>query len=259
MVCSPLPAREETSVSAMRKADGGYTVETRYGPGRPAEQVEAPPGDKATGLFLEQIRSWAAEEERAAIPAGPLPDAPLDPDVREYAEEVARSGVGGGFRYFPQIVRDITESAGPDRPITPVQARRLLQPIWDARAAEQEQWSGTSDNDRLNAAFAALDAAGITARQNFTCCRNCGLSEIGAEREGARGFVFYHAQDTGSAAAGHGLHLAYGGFDGSDETTAAVGREVVAALAEEGLEPEWDGSPSQRILVPMAWRRPLPA
>ncbi|WP_394296702.1 hypothetical protein [Nocardiopsis potens] len=25
------------------------------------------------------------------------------------------------------------------------------------------------------------------------------------------------------------------------------------------MEPDWNGSPSERILVPMEWRRPLPA
>ncbi|WP_152523159.1 DUF6891 domain-containing protein, partial [Nocardiopsis potens] len=226
VVCSPLPEREETSISVMRKADGGYIVETRYGPGVRAEEVEIPPGDEATELFLEQIRSWAPEEERAAIPAAAPPDVPLDPEVRERAEEIAVNGVRGGFQDFPETVDDIVDAAEYGRPITSLQARRLLQPIWEARAAEQERWTGTSDNDRLDAAFAALDDAGITARQNFSCCSRCGLSEIGAEREGARGFVFYHCQDTDAAAAGHGLHLAYGGFDGSEETTAAVGREV---------------------------------
>ncbi|MFW5415323.1 hypothetical protein J0910_01460 [Nocardiopsis sp. CNT-189] len=260
LICSPLPEREEASVSVMRKADGGYILETRYGPGSRADEVEIPPGDTATEIFLERIRSWAPEEERAAIPTAAPPDVPLDPDVRAYAEQVATDAVRGGFLDFPEAVDEIVDSAEHDRPVAPVQARRLLQPIWEARAAEQEQWSGTSDNDRLDAAFAALEAGGITARQNFSCCRRCGTGEIGDERkEGDRGFVFYHSQDTDAASAGHGLHLAYGGFDGSEETTAAVGREVAAALAEAGLEPDWNGSPSKRILVPMEWRRPLPA
>ncbi|WP_394296704.1 hypothetical protein [Nocardiopsis potens] len=29
-------------------------------------------------------------------------------------------------------------------------------------------------------------------------------------------------------------------------------------MAEAGLEPDWNGSPSERILAPVVWRRRLP-
>ncbi|GAA3642822.1 hypothetical protein GCM10022267_31820 [Lentzea roselyniae] len=41
--------------------------------------------------------------------------------------------------------------------------------------------AGETDPERLTRAFAALREAGITARENFTCCRSCGESEIGGE------------------------------------------------------------------------------
>ncbi|WP_017596722.1 DUF6891 domain-containing protein, partial [Nocardiopsis potens] len=226
VICSFREGPKAQFIQTFRHPSGVYSVETREGMDTEIEEVEMAPGDGVTEFFLEWIRSRTPEEERAAIPAAAPPDVPLDKPVLEHAEQVAADGVNGGFLSFPRVVRDVVESLGRDRPIPPAQARRLVQPIWEARAAEQERWTGTSDNDRLSAAFAALDEAGITARQNFTCCRSCGLSEIGGEREGARGFVFYHSQDTEAAAAGAGLYLAYGGFDGSEETTAAVGREV---------------------------------
>jgi uncharacterized protein DUF6891 len=87
------------------------------------------------------------------------------------------------------------------------------------------------------------------------------MTEMGAEAEdhgSARGFVFFHHQSTRSAAEGHGLTLHYGGFDGTAETTAGVGREVVAALAAAGLSTQWDGSPDRAITVaPLEWRRRL--
>lgn len=94
---------------------------------------------------------------------------------------------------------------------------------------------------------------------NFTCCRNCGRSEIGDEGgPDACGFVYFHTQCTDSATAGQGLMLLHGGFDGSSDTTAAVGHEVVAALEAVGLRTEWDRDPGQAVTVPpLDWRRRL--
>jgi uncharacterized protein DUF6891 len=118
---------------------------------------------------------------------------------------------------------------------------------------------GETDPERLTRAFTALQETGITARENFTCCRSCGQSKIGGEGEpDARGFVYFHAQCTDRAAAGHGLTLLYGGFDGSSETTAAIGHEVVAALEAADLHAEWDHDPDRAItVIPLDWRRRL--
>jgi len=131
--------------------------------------------------------------------------------------------------------------------------------LWLERVAEQRTWEGTTDPERIALAFKALNSTGITARENFTCCRTCGTAEIAAERaEGDRGFVYFHSQCTESAAAGHGLTLLYGGFDGSAATTADVGREVVAALGSAGLSTQWDGDPSKAIdVTPLNWRKRL--
>jgi hypothetical protein len=116
------------------------------------------------------------------------------------------------------------------------------------------------DRERLAAAFAALNEHGITARAEFACCRNCGLSEIrGEAAEGDHGFVFSFRMNghdgTGGAAGSVDKYLAYGTYarPGDDPTaperTGAVGREVVAALARAGLRTEWDGSPDRAIRV----------
>lgn len=131
--------------------------------------------------------------------------------------------------------------------------------MWLKRVAEQAAWQGETDPERLTRAFVALQEAGITARENFTCCRTCGQSEIvGEGGPDARGFVHFRTQCTDSAAAGHGLTLLYGGFDGSSETTTAIGDEVVAALEAAGLNAEWDHDPDRAITVtPLDWRRRL--
>jgi hypothetical protein len=179
----------------------------------------------------------------------------------ENGERHVRKVLRGGYASraeLAELAEDylVTED---HRPVSGEQARALADRVWLERVREQSAWQGETDPERLTRAFDALQRSGITARENFGCCRNCGQSEIGGKAEpGARGFVYFHTQCTDSAAAGHGLTLLYGGFDGSSETTAAIGHEVVAALEAVGLRAEWDRDPSRAIKVaPLDWRRRL--
>ena len=149
--------------------------------------------------------------------------------------------------------------SGHERPVSREQAVVLVDRLWVERVREQEQWEGETDPERLTRAFAALDGTGIVAREDFACCRSCGQAEIGADGpEGSRGYVFFHGQSTDRAAAGDGLMLYFGGFDGSDGTTASVGRQVVAALEQVDLPVQWDGDPGRAISVaPLDWRKRL--
>lgn len=119
--------------------------------------------------------------------------------------------------------------------------------LWTERPAEQETWEGGTGPERLTEAFEAFDAGGITARENFARCRNRGTAEKAGERgEEARGFVCFHTQCAKSVAAGYGPGLLHGGFDGSAETTAAVGREVVARSALPGCPHSGTAPPAPR-------------
>ncbi|MFK0066112.1 DUF6891 domain-containing protein [Streptomyces sp. NPDC091046] len=214
--------------------------------------------------WARQEPGWDAGVAWEPIPLPPHEEVPDLPDeVREQVERRVRELLRCGYdsrRTLSEIAEDyLVGGEYGARPVSPAQARQLVDRLWLERLAEQESWGEeTTDPDRLTRVFRALDAAGVTARENFTCCRGCGTAEIGAEREGARGFVFFHRQSTEAAAEGHGLMLHYGGFDGSEETTTAVGHEVVAAFAGSGLRTEWDGDPGRAITVaPLDWRRRL--
>ncbi|GAA2609445.1 hypothetical protein GCM10010424_72370 [Streptomyces lienomycini] len=111
-------------------------------------------------------------------------------------------------------------------PVSRSQAWRLADRLWLERLAEQETWGEeTTGPDRLTRVFEALD---------------------------------FHRQSTEAAAEGHGLVLRHGGFDGFEETTTAVGHEVVAAFAGSGLSTRGDGDPGTAVLVtPLNWRKRL--
>ncbi len=141
-------------------------------------------------------------------------------------------------------------------------AARYVREIAAEYRAEQSAWPPVTDNERLDAAFAALERAGIVCRQNFSCCGTCGAAEIwdemaAVEDAGAPvlGYAFFHLQDTEAAVEGDGLYLSYGAVVEGAEGAEAVGRAVVAALEAKGLTTVWDGHWSRRIFVQLAWQR----
>ncbi|MFT7835437.1 hypothetical protein Q5530_04705 [Saccharothrix sp. BKS2] len=189
------------------------------------------------------------------------PDLPAD--VLAEVEEHARDVVHGGFTSLADAVADVTDYFDDEGRVPPAAARAVVERVWRERVAEQEGWPGTTDVDRLLSVFEDLEAGGVVARADFTCCQTCGHAEIGDEAaEGAHGYVFFHRQDTEGAVHGGGVWLAFGSLvDGGDPVAAdtAVAREVVEALTAGGLPVEWDGSVRTRVRVgPLDWRKRLP-
>lgn len=127
----------------------------------------------------------------------------------------------------------------------------------------QACWDHPTDCDKLNAAFAALEAEGIVARQNFACCQTCGHAEIWDEiyktPRDVDGYTFYHMQDTEVARSDGELFLAYGSVEQTDEAAVEIGWRVVDALRKAGLNVMWSGDVRQRICVPrLVWQRRRP-
>ncbi|AUY52030.1 hypothetical protein [Streptomyces sp. CB01881] len=187
-------------------------------------------------------------------------------DVRREAEERARELIRCGFQEQDEIAESLVEEFE-DQGLEEEDAEEIVAPLWRERLAEQASWPETTDVDRLEEAFDALEEQGIVAAMDFTCCASCGYDEIGGEaEEDSRGFVFFHQQDTEGAAAGRGLMLRYGGFraegeskESAERRTVEIGREVVSALEAAGLPVEWDGSPGKAIAVtPLTWLNRLP-
>ena len=190
-------------------------------------------------------------------------DVPLDDIIGDLRESIERD-VAAGFLSPEDVVESaidyLSDEVDPER-LRPA-AERLTASALAAHAEAEKTWPAVTDCDRLDRAFAGLEADGIVARHDFSCCGSCGAAEIldvmenvAAGGRPVRGYTFYHAQDTEGAVDGYGLYLNYGTADDDEAAAVAVARDVVAALEHQGLAPRWDGSWSTRIFVPLDWKR----
>jgi len=191
----------------------------------------------------------------------------VEPELREkigWLRDSIRSDVASGFYDEDAILTQAIDSYADE--IDPAVLRREAQRLLREARAEHDEaqrgWPARTDCDRLDDAFAALEAAGVVSRQHFSCCGTCGSSEIWAEIEAVheaggltRGYAFYHMQDTERATEGDGLYLNYGACEEGEDAALAIANDIVAQLEAHGLHTDWNGSWSQRIGVSLDWKR----
>jgi len=208
------------------------------------------------------------------------PAVPPSPAVRLVREEATRL-IEPGFRTRLQVQEELIELVEDDPemfegapPLTPEGIASIVDDVWSERLLTEQGWSGISDADRLASAFVELEASGVVARMNFSCCGTCGHGEIQgqvAPGESARGYVFFHMQDADGLVEGTtpSLYFDYGALSDDDPpfpdresyTSAAIviGHEIVNALEAAGLRVEWTGDLGRRIcVVDLDWRRHVP-
>jgi len=100
------------------------------------------------------------------------------------------------------------------------------------------------------------------ARQDFSCCNNCGFTEIWDEIEQeekhrpVEGYVFYHLQGTERAINSGQLLMAYGCVEDDPGTLHRVAHKIIAELCRVGLNASWRGTTGDPIVVEVIrWRR----
>jgi hypothetical protein len=189
----------------------------------------------------------------------------LRPEDFDDLHEFIRVQVGAGYTPADEIVDeavDVFADADIDPAALQVAARAIAEQALAAHLAEQTNWPAETDCDRLDAAFAELEGVGIVARQHFSCCGNCGSTEIHDEidqvskaGQPARGYTFFHVQDTEHAVGGDHLYLSYGSADRDKDAAVAIGHEVVETLQRHGLTPTWNGKHAHRIALALHWQR----
>lgn len=139
--------------------------------------------------------------------------------------------------------------------------------VWDEHLAEQACWTGTSDADRLQDAFDALNEAGIFARMSFECCGTCAgyrlWNEILPAQPELAGYLYFNTQTAEQILNERQVTMAYASFvrrgePGEDEADAAVAARILATLRAYGLRANQEGDWGIRVELP-DWRRRLPA
>lgn len=109
----------------------------------------------------------------------------LTDEIRSFVRALVRRG----DRAFGDVLDETTEyflESYEDQAEAVAQiSRREIETAFSEHLAEQATWPAVTDCDRLDRAFEALNAGGIVARHDFTCCQNCGFAEIGAEIDDA--------------------------------------------------------------------------
>lgn len=206
--------------------------------------------DRLLGLFRQ---GWPA------TPANDVEYDALD-DMRSYV----RRDVASGFYDRAQILQNAENAFEGELDVDLLRKEAVItvDHALAAHIADQVNWPAVTDCDRLDAAFADLEAEGIVARQNFSCCGSCGAAEIWDEADALEetgkpvdGYAFYHMQDTESAADGYGLYLNYGAAEDGEEAAVAIGHRIVRQLENHGLKTDWDGSIRKRIGLSLDWKR----
>ncbi|PPF85414.1 hypothetical protein C5E07_06745 [Pseudoclavibacter sp. RFBJ3] len=208
-------------------------------------------------------------------PASSTPQAEHQPHGVHNARETLRARtvelIRPGFVSLDEALETAGSFAEDEAlPVRPDEIERIVTATWDDLADCQRDWASEGDYEKLRAAFADLEQAGVVARMNFACCQNCGHAEIEAERTIGKhvGYVFFHQQDAERLAGDDAeLLLAFGTFAASASQTAEeraeaeqqLGRLVATTMRSNGLAVEWDEQTSSRIAVSIShWRKRLP-
>ena len=191
-------------------------------------------------------------------------------DVEKYLKDWVTTEVLGGFTKQKQLLVDIEERVqdemdGDEGAVAML--RKHARDLFAKRKIEEQKWKGPTMNDRIDAAFAVLNNAGIVAMQNAGYTMSAGwedcneeasqLDEIG---ERPRGATFYHGQDLERGVKNEGLMLVYGAYEDDEKkhkaASLAIAREVVETLTRHGVKTKWNGKVETRVaILPFEWRK----
>jgi hypothetical protein len=189
-------------------------------------------------------------------------------DVEKLLEEWVKTEVLGGFTKQKQLFADIDERTADEgvEELAPA-LRKLARELCAKQKAAEAKWKAPTMNDRIDAAFDALDDAGIVAMQNAGYTMSDGWEDCNEEARARndagdrpRGATFYHGQDLERGVQNEGLMLVYGAYEDDDakhdKASIAIAREVVATLARFGVKTKWNGKVETRVeIVSFKWQK----
>ena len=112
-----------------------------------------------------------AQPDGLILPA----DITSDPEIAEMLRDAAWQQLIKGNDDVDEYVDWVTDEGE----VTDEQAEAAFDFVREARVAQQAGWPDEPTN--LDRAFAGLEAIGILARQDFTCCGTCAAGLYGSD------------------------------------------------------------------------------
>jgi len=140
---------------------------------------------------------------------------PLNSDALHEIDGLVR----GGFEKRDRIIEILCEEMYAPGELDEAEVIAAVDAALAAHARDKTTWPVTTDCDRLDSVFAALNAQGIIALQNAGLTQSDGYYDVRqsynerADRDTVIGYCFYHGQDLEGAVRGEGLYLAFGPID----------------------------------------------
>jgi hypothetical protein len=172
--------------------------------------------------------------------------------------------VRGGFEERDRIIEILCEEMHEPGELDEAEVTVAVDAAFASLEKDKATWPSMTDCDKLDRAFAAINALGIIALQNAGYTQSDGYDDIReiyhsrSDRDKVIGYCFYQGQDLERAVNGEGLYLAFGPMDAQNEETEGprVGAMIVAELKRVGFTAQWNGTFTQRIHVPaIDWKR----
>lgn len=168
-----------------------------------------------------------------------------------------------GFLSIEEIKENILEEIednGFEQEITEEWANALIEQEHSKLLQESKQWKVPTDTDKLIKAFDELCAMNIIALHCAGYTTSDGEYEVVEVEQALRekgmasyGYCFYHEQDLSRAIVPENpsLYIAFQKINNSDDAvTIAVGKKVAEILQRSGLQVEWNGVATTKILIP---------
>lgn len=159
------------------------------------------------------------------------------------------------FGAYNQLIRGFTteevtnhlESDG----LEPGAAKQLEAKLRALRIEHINAYLASHPLPALNLIFHDLRAAGVDARENFSCCGSCGHYELNSQpRESAPapGYVFFNEQTTENLVDRGSVWFGYGSLDPSIDDDAFIDSVVDPIFVKHGYPLSWTTKGNQKIL-----------
>jgi hypothetical protein len=215
------------------------------------------------------LKRWWPALFGSALAFGATAALAISPEDQEsLRKDCIRPYVWGGFETRDGVYEAAETHLGePDLKDTEIAwIKTEIEREWSEKKKAEASWPATTDFDRLDAVFKALDSSGILALHYAGNTQDEAHSDAGqtwqdrgGSQSGLRGFVFYHSQDVEHVLADGQLYIGFGIFEGADGKAIEIARIAGEALAAAGFKVTMPADEGQRILVTgIDWKKRSP-